>query len=130
MVGGNLQDANVEDNRISRQEYIRKVLVAYCKTPGTTGSSRRCDRILAANLYERSVPLIAVENALLLAAARRLFRPADAPILPTIRSLAYFSPVIDEVLHSHVSQEYFIYLRRKLEPFAQTAPGRSAHHDR
>jgi hypothetical protein len=126
----NVQDPNVEDNRISRQEYIRRVLAAYCKTPGTTGSSRRGDRLLAANLFEHSVPLIAIENALLLAAARRLFRPDDAPPLPTIRSLAYFSPVIDEVLHSHASQDYFLYLRRKLEPFAQTAPGRSTHHDR
>ncbi len=48
--------------------------------------------------------------ALILAAARRLFRPADAPLLPTIRSLAYFSPVIDEVLGSNLSQEYFLYL--------------------
>ena len=40
----------------------------------------------------------AVENALTLAAARRLARPADAPPLGIIRSLAYFSPVIEEVL--------------------------------
>jgi hypothetical protein len=118
----------VEANPISRQEYIRRVLVAYCKTPGTTGSSRRGDRLLAANLYERSVPLIIVENALLLAAARRLFRPADAPLLPTIRSLAYFSPVIDEVLHSHVSQEYFLHLRRKLQRLP-TSNGRSFNPD-
>jgi hypothetical protein len=42
--------------------------------------------------------LIAVENALLLAAARRLFRDSNAPPLGLIRSLAYFAPVIDEVL--------------------------------
>ena len=115
------KDANVED-RISREEYIRSVLVAYCKTPGTTGSSRRGDCLLAGNLYERSVPLIAVENALLLAAARRLFRPADAPPLRTIRSLAYFSPVIDEVLSLSVSQDYFLYLRHKIERMTQSHP--------
>jgi hypothetical protein len=43
------------------------------------------------------VPLIAVENALVLAAARRLMRPASSPPLGTIRSLAHFSPVIEEV---------------------------------
>jgi hypothetical protein len=119
----------VEDNRITREQYIRRVLVAYCKTPGTTGSSRRADRLLAANLYERSVPLIAVENALLLAAARRLFRPADAPLLPTIRSLAYFSPVIDEVLGSNLSQQYFLYLRFKLERFELPSNARSFNPD-
>jgi len=39
--------------------------------------------------------LIAVENALLLAAARRLFRDSNAPPLGLIRSLAYFAPVIE-----------------------------------
>jgi len=39
--------------------------------------------------------LIAVENALLLAAARRLFRDSNATPLGLIRSLAYFAPVIE-----------------------------------
>ena len=61
------------------------------------------------------MPLEAVENALVLAAARRLMRPADAPPLGTIRSLAYFSPVIEEVLQMKVSPEYFRYLRHKIQ---------------
>jgi hypothetical protein len=32
-----------------------------------------------------------------------------------IRSLAYFSPVIEEVLQLKVSQEYFQHLRNKLQ---------------
>ena len=55
-----------------------------------------------------------IENAFVLAATRRLMRPADAPPLGTIRSLAYFLPVIEEVLDMRVSPEYFQYLRRKL----------------
>jgi hypothetical protein len=35
--------------------------------------------------------------------------------LGTIRSLAYFLPVIEEVLELRVSPEYFQYLRHKLE---------------
>jgi hypothetical protein len=42
-----------------------------------------------------------------LAATRRLIRPVDSPPLAAIRSLAYFLPVIQEVLALHVSQEYF-----------------------
>jgi len=76
---------------VNREEYVRAVLSAYCKTPGTTGTIRRPDRLLAAQLYERGVPLIAVENVLLLAAARRLFRDSNAPPLGLIRSLAYFA---------------------------------------
>jgi len=55
-----------------------------------------------------------IENAFVLAATRRLMRPADAPPLATIRSLAYFLPVIDEVLSLRASPEYFQYLRHKL----------------
>jgi len=50
-----------------------------------------------------------------LAAARRLMRPADASPLGTIRSLAYFMPVIEEVLYLRVNPDNFQYLRHKLE---------------
>ena len=56
----------------------------------------------------------------MLAATRRLIRPAGAPPLSTIRSLAYFLPVIEEVLELRVSLDYFRYLRRKLEDPAST----------
>jgi len=74
------------------REYVRRLLEACRPTDG------RADRVLAAQLHERGVPLEAVENALVLAVARRLMRSADAAPLGTIRSLAYFSPMIDEVL--------------------------------
>lgn len=97
-----------------QQEYVRIVLAAYRATPETTGVVRRPDRLLAGKLYQRGVPLIAVENALVLATARRLARPAGSPPLATIRSLAYFLPVIEEVLHLDVSQHYFQHLRHKV----------------
>lgn len=100
---------------IHQDEYVRQVLDAYRKTPRTTGTARRSDRLLAAQLYQRGVPLAVVENALVLAAARRLIRPADAAPLATIRSLAYFLPVIDEVLNLRINPDYFRYLRHKIE---------------
>ena len=103
------------DDDLGQQEYIRQVLEAYRQTPGTMGTVRRADRMLAAQLYQRGVAVAVIENALVLAAARRLMRPADAPPLGTIRSLAYFLPVIEEVLDMRVSPEYFQHVRRKLE---------------
>jgi hypothetical protein len=102
------------------RDYVRRLLDAYRLTPGTCGAVRRPDRVLAAQLHQRGVSLEAVENALVLAAARRLIRPAGAAPLGTIRSLAYFSPVIEEVLQLHVSQEYFQHLRHKLQRAAST----------
>jgi len=97
-----------------REEYIRQVLEAYRKTPGTMGTVRRADRLLAVQLHQRGLSVKVIENALVLAATRRLIRPADAPPLGTIRSLAYFLPVIEEVLELRVSPDYFEYLRHKL----------------
>ena len=98
-----------------REDYVRKVLEAYRNTPGTCGNLRRPDRMLAVQLYQRGVPLRTVENALVLAAVRRLIRPADAPPLAAVRSLAYFMPVIEEVLETEVGEEYFQYARQKLQ---------------
>jgi hypothetical protein len=98
-----------------REEYVRLVLDAYRTTPGTCGHLRRPDRLLAIELYRRGVPLEKIENALVLAAVRRMIRPADAPPLAAVRSLAYFKPVIEEVLEMKVSEEYFLYVRQKLQ---------------
>jgi hypothetical protein len=107
------------DDGRGQEEYIRQVLEAYRKTPGTMGTVRRADRMLAAQLYQRGMAVAVIENAFVLAAARRLMRPVDASPLGTIRSLAYFLPVIEEVLDMRVSPEYFQHVRRKLERIAR-----------
>src|SRR5208337_1908613 len=108
------------DDNCGQEEYVRQVLEAYRKTPGTMGTVRRPDRLLAAQLHQRGVPLMVVENAMVLAASRRMLRPADAMPLGTIRSLAYFLPVIDEVLSSRIKPDYFHYLRHWMERHTQT----------
>ena len=108
----------MDDGR-GQEEYIRQILEAYRQTPGTMGTVRRPDRVVALQLYQRGVSVSAIENAFVLAAMRRLMRPADAPPLGTIRSLAYFLPVIEEVLALRVSTDYFQYLRHKLERIAR-----------
>jgi hypothetical protein len=106
---------------ISRDEYVSKVLNAYCHTPGTSGFIRREDRFLAEDLYQRGVPLNTVEDALVLAAARRTLRRSDVPQLSTIRSLHYFVPVIDEVLELSAGSDYYQYLRGKIERYRSSA---------
>jgi hypothetical protein len=111
----------VEEDPTTPEEYVQRVLAAYRSTPGTTGTIRRPDRLLALELYERGVPLMVIENAMVLAAARRLIRRVGAPPLNTIRSLAYFIPVIEEVPTLRVNPDYFQYLRHKI---ARHAPAR------
>ena len=104
----------MERESVSRDGYVRKLLEAYRTTPGTTGSIHRSDRVLAEQLHQRGVPLRVVENALVLAVARRLMHSPEAPPLGAIRSLAYFVPVIEEVLEGTVGPDYFNYLRYRL----------------
>jgi hypothetical protein len=60
-----------------------------------------------------------VESAFLLASLRRLLRPADVPALSPIRSLAYFQPVIEELLSHPAPDNYLEYLRLKLRNIAR-----------
>ena len=60
----------MDDSR-GQEEYTRQVAEAYCKTPGTTGTVRRADRMGTAQLYQRGVAVSGIENAFVLAAARR-----------------------------------------------------------
>ncbi len=105
---------------MEQREYVRRLLEAYRATPGTCGAARRPDRWLAAQLHQRGVPLEVVENALILAVARRLARPAGAPPLGIIRSLAYFSPVIEELQHREVDPDYFRHLRNRIARLTPT----------
>ena len=109
----------MDDGR-SQEEFIRQVLEAYRKTPGTMGTVRRPDRVVALQLYQRGISVSVIENAFVLAATRRLMRPVNAPPLGSIRSLAYFLPVIEEVLGLRVNPDYFQYLRHKLERITPT----------
>lgn len=114
----------MENNPASQADYVRAILAAYCQTPGTIRRVHRADRLLALQLFQRGIPRAAVENALLLGAARRLFRNPDSPPLLTIRSLHFFMPVLDEVLTSTVSPDYFRYLKTKIHSFIQQNPTR------
>ncbi len=93
-------------------DYVRAVLIAYHALPDTPRRTSRHDRLLAASLAVRGVPLDTVNAAFLLATARRTFRSENAVPLGPIRSLAYFLPVLDEVLALPPDPAYLAYLHR------------------
>lgn len=94
--------------------YAASVLSLYVDLPDTPLRASVLDQRLVRRLFEDGVPLALVETALLLASLRRLARPADALPLPRIRSLAYFTPVIEELRAHPVPDGYLEYLRLKL----------------
>ncbi len=96
------------------EQYVRTVLNLYQQLPETPAL--------------RGLPLLLIETAFLLGSLRRLLRPPEAAALSPIHSLAYFGPVIDEVLHNPVPDTYIEYLRRKMQPFAEKkVTGQESH---
>jgi hypothetical protein len=102
--------------------YVAAVVTLYVELPDTPLSASVSDQWLARRLHDDGVPLQVVETALLLGSLRRLIRPADAPRLSPIRSLAYFRPVIDELRIHPAPESYLDYLRLKLRQAAAALP--------
>lgn len=105
-------EASGEQSR--RASYVREVLRLYRATPTVLGHVRKADRAFAATLFNRGVPLFAVEHALLVAAARRTLNNASPEPLPPVRSLHYFAAIIDEMLHRPLGYRDLDELRHKL----------------
>lgn len=97
----------------TEQEYVRSVLRAYIALPETPPRWHSTDRQIAVGLFRRQIPLEIVETAFVLGSARRLGRNPQK-IVPPIRCLAYFLPLIDEVLTLPPPPRYVAYLRSRL----------------
>lgn len=102
--------------------YVAAVLAMYADLPDTPLRVNAQDRWVARKLKEDGVPLSTIESALLLASLRRRIRPEGLPPLPPIRSLAYFQPVIAELLQQPLPDGYRDYLRLKLRTAANDSP--------
>jgi len=96
------------------RSFVTSLLDCYVKLPQTPERPRRHDRLLARRLLTDKVPLDIIKAAFVLATSRRTFRPADAPPLEPIRSLAYFLPVIKELQRSPPDHFHIRLLKERL----------------
>jgi hypothetical protein len=98
------------------ETYRQTLLDLYLRLPDTPCRVSRHDLRLVRQLWERDISLTTAETALLLASVRRAARRSDAIPLGPIRSLHYFLPVIEELLHTplHHGDAYLAYLRSKV----------------
>jgi len=103
-----------EEKGVDRSKYLATVLRIYLEMPETPLRAGPSDRERAGDMYQRQVPLTIVESAFLLGSLRRLDRPPESPRLSPIRSLAYFMPVIEELLANPFPDGYLDYLHYKL----------------
>jgi hypothetical protein len=98
------------------EAYRQTVVDLYLRLPDTPRRLSRHDLRLVHQLWERRIPLTTTETALLLASVRRAARRPDAVPLGPIRSLHYFSPIIEELLQTPLryGDTYLAYLRSKV----------------
>jgi hypothetical protein len=95
--------------------YVLAVLDLYLELPDTPPRASALDEVWARRFYQQGIPFSVVETALLLGSLRRCARSPQAPPLPGIRSLAYFQPIIDELLLAPVSESFRASLRLKMQ---------------
>lgn len=101
---------------MNREDYLRAALALYGGLPHVAvrrPSSH--DHRIASQLFDRQIPLYTLDAAFCLTIARRTIRPPQAAPLPPIRSLAYFLPIIEEVLSQPLDPSYLLYLRSKID---------------
>ena len=95
-------------------QYVAAVLSCYVALPDTPDRPRKPDRALAHRLFADQIDLATVKGAFVLATARRYFRTTKGPPLEPIHSLAYFLPVIRELIRDQVDPDYIELMKARL----------------
>ncbi len=105
----------VQDSAISESVFVERVHRLLLQYPLVSCSFGIADRKIAVDLFRRGVSLGQVERAFLLGLTRKYISSLNSTTSGGIYSLSYFLPLLDEVLDSKVSDEYWAYLRRRLK---------------
>jgi hypothetical protein len=107
------------------RSYVEAVKRMFFERRCVQSSFTAADENLALALYARGVPLIHVEHAILLGAARKYASLLEHGQGTAISSLHYFSQLLVEV-QQVMSPHYWTYITRKVKTFEQTWAGFSA----
>jgi hypothetical protein len=102
--------------------YIESVKRMFLERRCVQSSFTAADEKLALSLYRRGVPLIHVEHAILLGAARKYATFLQHGRGTPISTLHYFTDLFAEV-QQETSAHYWTYIARKVKTFEQTWAG-------
>ena len=103
------------------QEYVAQVRKLLSEPACVRCRFTAADEKMARDLYQRGVSLSQVARAVWLGCARKYTTLLSSQVATMpIASLSYFGAVIDEVVaHSHTSDTYWSYIRRKAAALEQ-----------
>jgi hypothetical protein len=102
--------------------YVEAVKSMFLKRRCVQSSFTAPDERLALSLYRRNVPLIHVEHAILLGAARKYAAWLQHQPVTPISSLHYFTDLFEEV-QQELSAHYWTYIAHKVEAFERQWAG-------
>ncbi len=92
------------------EAYVSQLLADYLSLPFVAPHRiARSERLFANQLYQRGIPLSTLRLAMLLAAYRR-----STASHPPVRSLAYFRPILEEILAHPPPSDFFHFLAHRL----------------
>jgi len=101
----------------SRSAYVARVVRLYLHDRDTPAVPSKADWEIAADLFERNVPLETIHLAFKLALIRR-YRSSNKP-LPPIRSLAYFRAVALNLSAEETEPAYAEYIDQLYDQLLQ-----------
>ena len=105
--------------------YVEAVKSIFLQRRCVQSSFTAADERLALSLYRRNIPLIHVEHAILLGAARKYAALLQHEQGTPISSLHYFTDLFEEV-QQEPSANYWTYVARKVETFEREWAGFAA----
>ena len=92
-------------------EQVRACLLKYSIVCSSFGAA---DQKLAADLFRDGISFVQLERAFLLGLSRKYTSLLNSTSSSSIYSLAYFTPILDELAEIVVSDKYWDYLRLRL----------------
>jgi hypothetical protein len=106
-------------------EQVRTCLLKYAIVCSSFGAA---DQKLAAELFRDGISFVQLERAFLLGLSRKYNSSLSSISSSPIYSLAYFTPILDEIAQTVVSDKYWDYLRLRLTDL--DAAWRDGRHSR
>ena len=102
--------------------YVAEVKRLFLQRRCVQSSFTAADEKLAVSLFRRGIPLLQVEHAILLGAARKCSAISQHGQGTPISSLHYFADLFEEV-QQQTSPGYWAYIAHKVKTFEQTCAG-------
>jgi hypothetical protein len=101
-----------------QKAYVESVRTCFLSLGCGSGEFGVTDAADARDLQRRGIPLVVIEEAMLIGACRKYSSWFEGNALEPIRSLRYFDPLIAEIQKEPLPSGYPAYLREKIKKLA------------